>query len=237
MIEGEINPSALTATILKRAHEDALLIVSAVVFRWIIGQRQTSEIAVSVATRIFKRELVDDEYLQERPISFHKLFFSILGMCTAGEQFSETGYGAWLDGLVGTVDQMSERPVVPGRVYTPSTIHGRSDLLFSWTLMLIPTLPDEGDDGVVDAVGRLMDDPSILAHGDRLLVRIGQFLQQMSDTIKAPYENAIHGVNAFSPGIDFFSRKERLEAILDKARTRIEEYRRQRIRELPFDLI
>ena len=42
-----------------------------------------------------------------------------------------------LDGLVGRLDNMTERRVVPGRVFTPSTLDRKDDLLLSVVAILL----------------------------------------------------------------------------------------------------
>jgi hypothetical protein len=188
------------------------------------------------AQHILRRELVEeDEQTPDSPIGFRSLFLSIAGLHAEGGQFSDVGYAASLEGLATLLDQMSERPVVPGRVFTPSTIHGISDLLFSWSVMLISTLPDGGDDGVVDKIGKMTEDPSVFPNGDRSVLGIVQFLRQMLEIIKPPYEKAVHALNAFSPRTEFFSRRDRFETIVTEALRTVEKHRTERVNRLPFD--
>jgi len=235
-IAGEASPSQLASTIFDSAHADILLVTSAVILRWSIEQKLTSAVAIQTVQRILKRELADDDELSERTaVSFRSLFFGIARLYAADGQFSEEGYGASLDGIARTIDQMSERRVVPGRIFTPSTINGRDGLLLPWALMLISTLPDEGDGGVITNLIDLISNVSTFADRDRSIAAVSRFLQQMIEVIKPPHEKAIRAINLLSPQTNFFAGRERLEVILQGAKRAIEEKRTDRIRALPFD--
>ncbi len=236
LITRDESPPAVAASVLERAHIDTCLITSAVIFRWFIEGRQNSDIGAHAARRVFRRELVDPEdQIQDRLTTFRSLFFGILGLLLAGERFHDQSYGAYLDGLARTLDQMSERPVVPNRIYTPSTIRGIDQLLLPWCVMLISMLPSEGDDGAVAALAGLTREVSIFPDGDRSILNITQFLQQMLQAIQPPYEKAVRALNVLSPQTSFFDRREKLESILNGSRNAIEQQRADRVSQLPFD--
>ena len=87
----------------------------------------------------------------------------------AGEPFGEESYGNELDRLVATLDNMTERRVVPGRVYTPSTLHHREDLLLPMVSLLVAETPESGDGGVCARIENLAKNEDALPNSDRSL--------------------------------------------------------------------
>src|SRR5690606_18307020 len=96
-------------------------------------------------------------------------FLDFLRIDIAGERFREEGYGRELDRLVSALDGMSERRVVPGRVFSPSTLHDREGLYSSILTILVALAPAEGDDGLGQRIGDLAENEPALPDADRSL--------------------------------------------------------------------
>lgn len=230
------DPFALETTVLRGAHDDTIFLTSAVLLRWFIEQKQSTNIAAITASRLLGRELVDPEDLTTpNEIGFRPLFFEVLRLNVGEMQSNKKSYGAFLDGLVSSLDQMSERRVVPGRIFTPSTIHGRHDLLLSFAIMLLLKTPDEGDENVVARLADLIFGDGRLPQGDRSLSHLLQFLGQLAETPKKNIEPIYRALSVLLPDTNYKKRIANLENILNSCIGTIKEYRTNKIRSLPID--
>ena len=137
--------------------------------------------------------------------------------------------------LLGAV--MSERHVVPGRVYTSWGWRGLDQMRSQVLAMLAASLPATGDDGAGQWVREFAGNEALFAAGDAAFRRL-------DSTFKA-YEQALgeqlsrdlfeRGVHALAPGADVETASARLHAIFTDAIATIHEQRTQRLRVLPID--
>src|SRR6266446_1222101 len=117
---------------------------------------------------------------------------------------------------------MSERRVVPGRIFAPSTIHSRNDLLLPMLAILLGTLPAEGDEDVVIHLKRIIGNTSRFPIGDRSLHETATFIRQLSSTLANASAGLKGAVEIMQPSIDFDSAIERLKNIFDDTAAAIE---------------
>ena len=186
--------------------------------------------------RLLNRQIGDpDNFSDRRETGFRSLFFGMLRLDLGGELFDDKSYGGFLDGLVSRLDQMSERRVVPGRIYSPTTIHGRQDLLLPYSVLLLVTAPKTGDDGVISRIEKLANEEPKLPKGDRSLHDIAEFIRQMSDMISSTGDFAGHAVKAMSPDTVFNEAKANLSHIFSGVAKVIKARRDQLISERPID--
>jgi hypothetical protein len=120
-----------------------------------------------------------------RPESTFEWVFSVIIRQGLVERLAEGRYGTRLDALVGFLAQMSERRVVPGRVYSSWGFGGLDTVTLPLLAMLLANLPAEGDSGIVDGLGVLASDEDLFAGGDttlhRILADIGSFARPLAD--------------------------------------------------------
>ncbi|MFW8695467.1 hypothetical protein, partial [Mesorhizobium japonicum] len=102
------------------------------------------------ALALLRREIVDTNGHRSNAeqLSLKSLLMDVMRSEMAGEHYHEASHSATLDHLVATLDNMTERRVVPGRVYTPSTFHDRDGLIQAVLAILAAAVPGEGDGGV-----------------------------------------------------------------------------------------
>ena len=142
-------PDELFGAILQGAHDDVVLLTAALLLLWSMEQKQSSDIGARTASALLRRELEDtddDEHrgaVQDRP--FGSLVLDTIRLDIAGDRRPKATYSASLDHLVENLDNMTERRVIPGRVYTPSTLHSRDGLRTALLAMLLACAPETGD--------------------------------------------------------------------------------------------
>lgn len=238
LVTRNIDPFSLCASLLRNVHNDAILVTCAVLLRWHIEGKQFTDIALQSAIKLLRREVIDAEIgVGKEPIGFRSLFFEIIRIDLSGDLFDDKSYGSFLDGLASSVDQMSERSVVPGRIYTPSTIHGRDDLRLSFLSILLANLPTEGDDRVVSDIRELIDKESRFPQGDRSLQNIIEYFTQMTNALEtgnAAFRETVEKISG-TANINFSNAVERLKSIFSEASDVIRGHRTKRISALPIE--
>jgi hypothetical protein len=162
------NPDQLFASVVRGAHDDAMLLTAALLLSWTMNGKQASNIGERTARALLHREVSDNDHQHagQREPAFRSLFLDLLRFELAGKSYREDSYAAELDRLVSTLDNMTERRIVPGRVFTPSTMHGCDDLLLPELAILLANTPDEGDDGLLDRIAALAREEEVLPEGD-----------------------------------------------------------------------
>jgi len=206
------------------------------VLRWYIDQKQSSDIAVKICRQLLNRELVEpDAVATETRIGFGFIFFTILRFDVAGERFEDENYGGFLDGLISSLDQMSERRVVPGRIYTPSTMGGRHDLVLPFLSILLAHIPDGADDQLVNQVGDAVLVPSRFPQGDRSLHNMAHLIRALLESLKANNEDMKRAAKALSETIDLASAVPRLAHLLERSADAIDRSRTDRIKAASID--
>jgi hypothetical protein len=121
-------PEQLFARVVRGVHNDAVLLTAALLLSWTINDKQTSDIGGRTALALLCRERDGVDHLGSgvRKLSFRSLLLDFMRLEMAGGRYQDGSYAATLDQLVATLDNMTERRVVPGRVFTPSTLNGSS---------------------------------------------------------------------------------------------------------------
>lgn len=231
------SPSGVFSAIVQNALADTISITAGVMLGWFVERRQGTDIAPRIASRLLSDEVVDDDaHRTQRDIGFRPFFLQLVRIHTAGERFEQRGYGHWLDSLIATLDSMSERRVVPGRVYRPSTRDEREDLLLPWLACLIAQIPEEGDANVVEAISQLTNREDAFVHADRTLRGLLHNLGQLKSALEPQQREYLsRGATALNPGTEVGERSERLTAILDSMIGAIEAQRRERLQARPID--
>jgi hypothetical protein len=229
-------PGQLFASVLDGAHEDAVLLTAALLLFWTIEKKQATDIGGRNASVLLRGEDDDvDAHSPRRQLGFRSLFLDFIRLELAGERFRDGTYAAELDALIQVLDNMTERRVVPGRIFTPSTLRDRDDLLQSFVAMLAATTPDDGDDGLLERVTELAREEEVLPEGDRSLRNVVHQLGRLSTILEQPGPQLARGLQLLAPGRDAEAITRRLRQIVDAAKTAIEEQRLERLKARPVD--
>lgn len=234
---GQHSPANVFSAIIQGALADVIVIVAGDMLAWFIEERQNSNIAPRIASLLLTDSVKDgDAHRVARDTGFRALMLKFARIHVVGERFERHGYGHWLDDLVGMLDSMTERRVVPGRVYTPSTRNEREDLMMPWLACLLAFLPEEGDENAVQAVGKLTEKEEAFAKGDRALRDLIHELDRARETLTRENQNYLClGALALRPDAKIEGGIERLASIFWGAISEIEEQRRQRLRNRAVD--
>lgn len=233
-----VSPDHLAGSIIRSTHDDVVLLTGALLIDWTMNEKQLSDIGARTGAALLRRQLVDpdDHDDQENGLnSFASVFMDVLRLDLAGERFEKGNYGEGLDRLVFQMDNMTERRVVSGRIYTPSTHHERDDVSFALLAILMAALPDEGDDRFVERIGELAENEAVLPYGDRSLRGLVWVLERYSKSLETPWPQLQRGLVGLKPDADFAASSARLRAIVEDARTAIEAHRAERIRTRSID--
>ena len=229
----ELSPTGAFSAFLKRMHEDVIFVISGVMFAWYIENRQNTDIAVRTVVALFRRTLEE----QVRPriaqaTRFRALMVNLVRTFICGERFKRAGYGAWLDRTIALLDGMTERRVVPGRIYEPSTRDARDDVLLPWLAYLAASLPVEGDDGAVGAIVRLAEGEDAFPSRDASLRHLLYELRRAKTALESNNNTNYlqRGIHAINRDIDAPQQIQRLMSAFDQIITGIEAQRRERLR-------
>jgi hypothetical protein len=236
-------PEAVFVIILRGVFDDVLLIMAVLALAWNVNGQQSSDIGARAATLLLRRRVIEGEGSRATPFDMRnstvfRTLFSLLIRTALDEQSGKKGYGAGLDGLVQALNGMSERHMVPGRVYTSWGWRGLDQVRRQVLAMLAACLPAAGDDGIGQWVREFAENEALFADGDASLRRIDSGLNAHARALGEqldqddPFERGVH---ALAPEADAAAARARLQAIFADAIAVIQEHRTQRLRALPID--
>ena len=170
-------PWAVFSSILQRAFNDVVVLTAAVTLAWYMNEQQATDLGGKTAELLLRRQVIEGEGSRRqvnfgRAESTFETVFSVIIRQGLTERLSEGRYGTGLDTIVRFLGQMSERRVVPGRIYTSWGLGGLDTIALQLLAMLLANVPEEGDNGVVDGLGVLAANEDLFADGDASLRRI-----------------------------------------------------------------
>jgi hypothetical protein len=232
-------PEAVFGVILRGFFDDVLLITAVLALAWHVNGQQSGDIGARAAILLLRRQVIQGEGSRfapggMRPPTVFRSLFSLFVRAALDD--GKGGYGANPDGLIRTLNDMSERHVVPGRVYTSWGWHGLDEVRSHVLAMLAANIPAEGDDGVGRWVRAFAANEALFADGDASLRRIDSALKAYAHAGEHLDQSLFErGVNALAPGADAATARARLQAIFADAIAIIQEQRTQRLLALPID--
>ena len=235
-------PEAVFAIILRGVFDDVLLVTAVLALAWHVNGQQSTDIGARASTLLLRRQVIEEEGSRfvsgdMRPPAVIRSLFSLLVRAALNDRSGQSAYGASLDGLVQSFNGMSERHVVPGRVYTSWGWHGLDEVRLQVLATLAAHLPATGDDNIGRWVREFAANEALFADGDASLRRIDSTLKAYEHALgQQLYENLFErGVHALAPAADAAAARARLQAIFADAIAAIQEHRTQRLRALTID--
>lgn len=231
-------PDELFNATLLGAHDDVLMLTAALFLLWSIGQKQSSNIGARTALEILRRELEDleqDHHGIAQDKTFSSLMMDLVRLEIAGDRRPKGNYSSDLDGFVERLDDMTERRVVPGRIFTPSTLHGRYDLTSSFVSILLAKAP-ESDAALIKRVKDLASNEAALPDGDRSLREVLQGLDRIRKLLETPSPTLERGCSLLNPAAEYSAASEQLRSIVCTMTEAIEKERTARLRDKTIDL-
>jgi hypothetical protein len=232
-----LTPDELFGAILQGAHDDVVLLTAALLLLWSMEQKQSSDIGARTAAALLRRELEDSDEEDQGPAQdkpFGALVMDIVRLEIAGDRRPKATYSASLDRLVEALDNMTERRVVPGRVYTPSTLHDRDGLRLALLTILLARAR-EPDDVLIGRVQELAKNEPALPTGDRSLRDILHGLDRFQKMLESALPGAQRGLALLNPDADFAVGSERVRSIISSIVQAIETERTERLRRKPIN--
>ncbi|MGE3246690.1 MAG: hypothetical protein AB7J19_10220, partial [Beijerinckiaceae bacterium] len=229
-------PDELFNATLQGAHDDAVLLTAALLLFWSMEGKQVRDIGAKTALGLLQRELEDPrEYVNDnsRKKTFASLMMDVLRLEVAGERWIDKTYGAELDSLVEALDNMTERQVVPGRVFTPSTVRYRSELRTALLVMLLAFAPEQ-DDVLVKRISDLAKNEAALPSGDRSLRDVLHNFERICDLLATPGPSLHRGLGLMQADVEFSIAAERTKSIITTLIAVIQQERTERLRAMPF---
>lgn len=237
-----VTPWPLFGSILQRAFDEVIVLTAAVTLAWFLREQQATDIGGRTANLLLRRQTLETEGAQQftrsgRPETTFESVFSIIIRQGLMDRLGPGRYRTRLDALVGFLGQMSERRVVPGRVYTSWGLGGLDTVTLPLLAMLLAHTPDNGDCAIVARLSVLASDEDLFADGDdtfrRLLFDITALAAPLADPTNHPALE--RGLQVLAPGRDFAAALARLQAILTAATAAIEQRRGERLRARAVD--
>jgi hypothetical protein len=225
-------PERVFTCVVRGAHNDAVLLTAALLLFWTINDKQASDIGGRTAQALLRRERdeANNSGSAERNLSFRSLLLDFMRHEVAGERYRDGSYSATLDQLVATLDNMTERRVVPLRVFTPSTLNGRGDLLLAVLAILVAAVPDMNDDGVGLRIAQFAADEKLLPEGDRSLRDMVFELRRYRTSLEQEWPQITRGVGILAPKRNVKALSRRLSEIAQAAESEIEAKRLERLK-------
>jgi hypothetical protein len=232
-----LTPDQIYSNVIRAAHQDVLLLTAGLLLFWTMDKKQTSEIGSRTAWALLNREGGMEHRIRpaSNGIRLQSLLLNMLRFEIAGDRYAEGSYAGELDNLVEVLDRTTERRVVPGRIYTPSTSHGREDILVSLTAMLVAAVPEAGDDGILRRISKLAENEEILPGGDSSLRAIVRELGLIKAILEEHSTQLERGISVLVPNVGTRENTGRLCKVVDEAKAAIEAKRRERLQERPID--
>lgn len=230
-------PDELLNAVMQGAHDDVLLLTAGLLLQWSMEEKQLTNIGAGTAIALLAKQLEDpddDRHGTPQQKDFASLMMDIVRLEIAGDMRPKGTYGADLDHLVETLDNMTERRVVPGRIYTPSTLRSRQDLQSALLAMLLARAP-EGDDALLRRIQDFAKNDAALPAGDRSLREVLQSLDRLGKVLDAPPPILSRGLALIQPDADVAAMVERTKSIVTKIKAAIEHERTERLRAKPID--
>lgn len=230
-------PRDLFSITVQGAFEDVLFVTSTVLLSWTSLQKQPTDIAARTASALLQRQ-TDEHHRPFTPnasFGFKELFLQALRLNLAGARWEEVTYGAKLDRLIGSLDRMTERTVVPGRIFTPTTLDSRHELVPTIAAILAAYVPEDGDDGLGQHVEVLAKSLGLLPDGDSSLRGVLDELNLIKTTLEENPDELVRGALGINPVCDTDAVVSRLVVVVEEVQTAISEIRDQRLRDTPID--
>jgi hypothetical protein len=116
-----VTANTLFGISLRAAHDDVLILAGALVLSWTVKGSQSTDIGSREAISILQRQLIPDEgstLVASRPTNPFWTSLAALLRGSLDQLFEEHTYYATLNELVRRLAGMTQRKVVPGRVYS-----------------------------------------------------------------------------------------------------------------------
>ena len=138
-----LEPESVFAAIVENAWRDVVWITAGIVLGWLTDGKAPQGLTTLALNHLrFGEPLPDREFYGKRfrglqQHEFDRLFQSLVRMELSGPRWSREGYAAHVNGVVPFLDVLSEKDVIPGGGFTPTTRHNLHDLRLLFGALLL----------------------------------------------------------------------------------------------------
>lgn len=222
-------PGGIFAEIVDEARRDVALVTASLMLVWSIGGGAVGDLAAATARELVGGAGSDPTEPNSAGLDFKTVMEGLLRLQLVGERYQDGTHGHWLDRLVSSMDNMREGAVVPGRVYTPTTMHDREQLVMGDMALIAALAPDDGSAGVADDLDAIAADETLPPLGDRSLRDILMEFDRYRHILATDPPGLPRAVQALAPEADPATAIANLVRVLDEATATIGRRRRERL--------
>jgi hypothetical protein len=234
-----ITANALFGISLRAAHDDALILSAALVLSWAVKGTQSSDIGRREASAILQRQLIPGEGSTLTTGRSTSPFWASMAVLLRGSLdplFAERTYSATLNELVRRLAGMTQRYVVPGRVYSSWGADG-VDMLRPFLLAIMAAHFRTNEAERTSWLNWFVANDQIFKESDRSVRAVIYEMQTIAKLIEegAQKNDFDDALSALDPSVDCVGRRAELKSFLDTVSERLANQRRERLRALPVD--
>lgn len=190
-----ISPQLVFDMILQNYWQDCCLILSAYLLNWSVDSGVPSRaLSTEVIRRLLKGITVDDGSTHGKTIfieNYHDYLTSFLRR-HAYHRWNRSSYGSWLDGIARNINNLTERDMMSGRIYTSSgsQIEGtyESDLIMG---ALVFGLSEKPVDKIAEHYLKLMENEDIASN---LVSDLEQRIKSLEQIDPKKYQSAFDAI-------------------------------------------
>lgn len=226
-----IGPLSLLKGLLERAHSDVVQLTASLLVHWSLAGKQTGHLGCRTARALLGGQAGE---WQRATTTADGLLLRYLGLQMAGERFQDGTYGASLDGLIASLDNLSEKPQVSGRVYTPTTLTDREGLVSADVAVMAAFIDHSDSNRLAKRLRELAGSESKLPDSDgslrNILHEIGRY-KHVIDTQTPRLLEALDFLGSSTPEADLHQ----LRSLMETANIAIDEVRTKRLADREVD--
>jgi hypothetical protein len=222
-------PGGIFAAVIDGARQDVLLVTASLMLVWSIGGGAVGELAAVTARELVGGAGSDPTEPNSAGLDFRTIAEGLIRLQLVGERYQDGTHGHWLDRLVSSMDNMREGAVVPGRVYTPTTMHDREQLVMGDMALIAALAPAEGSGGVADDLDAIAADDALPPLGDRSLRDIVMEFDRYRHVLATDPPGLRRAIQALAPDADPATAIANLNRVMDDASSTIGRRRRERL--------
>ncbi|MBN8809117.1 MAG: hypothetical protein J0I47_12910 [Sphingomonas sp.] len=222
-------PGGIFAEIVDGARQDVLLVTASMMLVWSIGGGAVGDLAAVTARELVSGTGSDPTEPNAGGLDFKTVVEGLIRLQLVGERYQDGTHGHWLDRLVSSMDSMREDAVVPGRVYTPTTMHDREQLVMGDMALIAALAPGEGSAGVADDLDAIAADEALPPLGDRSLRDILMEFDRYRHMLATQPPGLPRAIQALAPDADAVTAIANLVRVMDDATATIACRRRERL--------
>lgn len=230
--ESEPTPNQVLANAIRGAHKDVVLLTAAILLSWSINKKKASDIGGRFAKSLLVRELYPEDVRRDSSpnFGFSELFLNLVRLDISGDRYQDDSYATYLDTLIQRLDNLTERRVVPGRAYTPSTLHDKGDLVFPFVAMLASVSSVDLENEAGNHVALLTGVEEILPEGDRSLRNVAHELGRWDSLLQHKSQELQDAIgHLLSDNTRAIRGRIALREFVEAAKSRIERVRFERL--------